>query len=649
MVCGGSLASSVRRVAAIVVLLLALGLVSSVGVAWAGATMWRIGSPDNVLTNTWFNEPSLKHGDVNQWRIAQWTDATLTRRWGWGWRAEWFEDPWLARTRRLSVPEMEDEQSLDASVLPAFSRAHQPPPRDALSPAFYVGGLPTFLEREAGWPTRCLRVWWEAGDHRIDAPGDRLRGGVLASRWIFRWSGQLPHASLFDGTTEYDHALPLTPMWAGLVTNTLAWAGIWFVVLQLVMLPIWLIRRWITKRRVRKGRCVGCGYEVDIADDPVTTCPECGLIVGRAPSHRGPSLVTRATFAMAVVLVLTGGFAATRLLTADRLPPLHRAAADGDAALVRAQLARGAAVDAVAPELDCLLVIMQQARPIEWAAVRGQADAVDELLAAGADPGMVNGEYSPLALAVAGRHDEAVDRLLAAGASVIEDPKSTPAAIAIAAWQNDATLLERFFDEADAQGYGPVPLDVFTVALAGRAEAVQRMVLDRASISPNALERQAVFAFRFRDLPLLDELCARGFDPRPASAHFLEYVDRATDPQAAVRALHARGVDLSARISNNDTTLHVLARTENAGPALRWAADLGLPLDATNANLRTPLHTAAASGVSENVRTLLELGADANAQDLAGDTARTLWWYARKGAGDYTEIHRLFQAAEQAP
>lgn len=632
-----------------VVLLLLLGLVSSVGVAWAGATMWRIGAPDNVLTNTWFNEPTVEFGEINQWRIAQWTDATLTRRWGWGCRPEWFEDPWLARTRQRSVPREEAGQPLDAGVLPAFSRTQQPPPGDTVSLAFYVGGLPTFLEREAGWPTRCLRVWWVAGDDRLDAPGDRLRGGLLVSHWTFRWSGQLSHASLFDGTTEYDHALPLTPMWAGLAINTLAWAGIWFVLLQLAALPFWFWRRWITRHRMRKGRCVGCGYALDIADGPVTTCPECGLIVGRSPGHRGPRLMAWTVVAMVVVLVLTGGFAATRIMTADRLPPLHRAAADDDAALVRALLARGAAVDATAPNLDSLLISMQQARAIEWAAVRGHVGVIDELIVAGADPGMGGGGHSPIALAVAGGHNEAVDRLLAAGASVSEVPNSTPAAIAIAAWHDDAALVERFFDEADARGYGPVPLDVFIVALAGRSEAVRRLVLDRASISPNALKRQAVFAFRFNDLDLLDAFIARGFDPAPASAHFIEYLDQATDPLAAVQALHTRGIDLGTRITKNDTAPHVLARTEGAGPALRWVGRLGLPLDATNANLRTPLHTAAASGISENVRALLELGADANAQDLAGDTARTLWWYARQGTGDYTEIHRLLQAAEQTP
>ncbi|NRA57080.1 MAG: hypothetical protein HRU13_03040 [Phycisphaerales bacterium] len=316
-------------------LLLAIGFTTSVGVAWASATMYRFGTTDNVLTNTWFNEPTVELGEVNQWRVAQWTDATLTRRWGWGWRSEWFEDPWEARLRRVTLGSDADDRAWSEIGLPAFSRAQQEPPIEPPPIALYVHALHSFEEREAGWPMRCLRVRWVAGDDRLGAPGGRIRGGIQASHWIYPWGTSSFDAAMMHWNTEDEHAIPLTPMWTGLVINTVLWAVIWLVILQLVVLPLrlWLRRRW--RKRERLGRCARCGYELEFTDGPITTCPECGTIAGQRPSRvlRGMIVLPALTLAFSVAWVASVG--GQRIATAERLPPLHQAAADGDDERVR--------------------------------------------------------------------------------------------------------------------------------------------------------------------------------------------------------------------------------------------------------------------------------------------------------------------------
>ncbi|OAB63693.1 hypothetical protein AY599_28120 [Leptolyngbya valderiana BDU 20041] len=65
-----------------------------------------------------------------------------------------------------------------------------------------------------------------------------------------------------------DWAIPVRPLWPGLLGNIVVYAA---GVLLLLTLPRWwrrYVRRW-------EGRCAACGYELG---EGVSTCPECGLI-----------------------------------------------------------------------------------------------------------------------------------------------------------------------------------------------------------------------------------------------------------------------------------------------------------------------------------------------------------------------------------
>ena len=639
-----------RRTLTMLALLLALGLATSVGVAWASATMYRFGVTENLFTNTWFNEPRFEVGQASQWRVAQWTDTTLTRRWGWGWRPEWFEDPWEARLRRVTLGSDSEDRTWDDISTPAFSRARREPPTEPAVIALFVNALPSFEEREAGWPMRCLRVRWVAGDDRLDTPGERIRGGVLASHWVYPWGSSSFDPSQLHWNTEDEHAIPLTPMWAGLAVNTVIWAMIWLVVLQVAMLPVrlWLRRRW--KKRERRGFCLRCGYEIGAAGDSAKTCPECGTRFGQRPTRVLSGMIVLPAFALLLTVGLVAAIGTERISSAERLPPMHQAAADGDDQRVRELLAAGTLADNDAADLRPLNISpMQGARPIEWAAARGHTQVVDELIAAGAYYDMIGDWRSPLALAVACGHNDIAERLMAAGASVTRAPKTTPAPIAIAAWRGDEALLASMFDQVAALGRGTVRLHLFHIALAGRDESIKQMVLDRTVSTFRDEHAVAIAAFRWGDKALLEAMFDRGFDPRSSPDDFVAYLGQVPDPLASIEVLVAKGVDLRWPDGLGNTALHHVCFSGEAPGAIEQLAELGVPLEARNDVSLTALHVAAGKGDAANVRVLLELGADANAKDQDGRTPRTRWWAARGGTPGAQEIHDLLRDAEGAP
>ena len=313
-------------------------------------------------------------------------------------------------------------------------------------------------------------------------------------------------------------------------------------------------------------------------------------------------------------------------------------------------LAEGARFDGPAPDLTPLNISpMQGARPIEWAAARGHTQVVDELIGAGADEGMVGDTRSPLALALIGGHDDIVVRLMAAGASVLERPSTSPAPIAIVAWQGDEARLEQMFDRVDRWGRGPVRFDLFLVTLAGRSESLQQMVLDRALWSRGDLNNQAISAFRWGDLGLFHALLERGVDPRSRAEDLVALLSHVPDPLASVELLVGHDVDVRAISWPENTALHLVTFNRDAPEAIRRLVELGVPIDARNGVSYTALHLAAKKGQAENVRVLLELGADATALDADRRTARTLWCMARRDAEGYEEIRNLLKAAEGGP
>jgi len=122
-------------------------------------------------------------------------------------------------------------------------------------------------ESATGWPKRA--VWYAVYRDRIGGR-DVLEGGIPL--------GRLVRVNTFDMT--HHPALPLRPIWLGLLVNTAFYTASWFIPLG----GVGLMRRW---RRRRRGQCPRCAY--DLAGlTPGQPCPECGQArsSARVESHQ---------------------------------------------------------------------------------------------------------------------------------------------------------------------------------------------------------------------------------------------------------------------------------------------------------------------------------------------------------------------------
>jgi hypothetical protein len=113
----------------------------------------------------------------------------------------------------------------------------------------------SFLRLSAGWPWRSLRHVEVADTARM--------------AWVPHWALTIEQiqSPIDTGGAPMVLALPLIPIWPGLLLDTGFYGALW--ALPLFSLP--LLR---THRRRRKGRCPRCGYDLKHAFEP--GCPECG-------------------------------------------------------------------------------------------------------------------------------------------------------------------------------------------------------------------------------------------------------------------------------------------------------------------------------------------------------------------------------------
>ena len=133
--------------------------------------------------------------------------------------------------------------------VPSWSRLYKAPVDEA-GHAFRM-----YIETARGWPMLALR------ETRILDPmapePERLIGGIAIHR---------------SGPTIVDaRALPIVPIWRGLIINGLIFGCAWYVILFDVP---GLLRRRKRKTRRIEGRCPACGY--DLKGEFEAGCPECG-------------------------------------------------------------------------------------------------------------------------------------------------------------------------------------------------------------------------------------------------------------------------------------------------------------------------------------------------------------------------------------
>ena len=129
---------------------------------------------------------------------------------------------------------------------------------------FQEGGTPMHgLEDARGWPALALGVRYAGFDPY--RPGTlRADGGIMLPPLLRTRSQAFIRRSGADAATV--RALPLTPLWPGLLADTLFYA---LLFASLHQLTAWGRRA----RRRGRGRCAACGYDLTGIDG---VCPECG-------------------------------------------------------------------------------------------------------------------------------------------------------------------------------------------------------------------------------------------------------------------------------------------------------------------------------------------------------------------------------------
>lgn len=126
-------------------------------------------------------------------------------------------------------------------------------------------GVPRAVHDELCSRRLGYHVYW-AGFPFTAAVGWRWYHGTEYSTDDSTESDWLVHNIAPSGAMRW--AIPVRPLWSGLLGNVVVYAAGAFV---LIALPGWwrrYVRRW-------EGRCVACGYELGKG---VAVCPECGLV-----------------------------------------------------------------------------------------------------------------------------------------------------------------------------------------------------------------------------------------------------------------------------------------------------------------------------------------------------------------------------------
>lgn len=131
------------------------------------------------------------------------------------------------------------------------------PPDDPAIDAVFSSGY--------GWPRPCLMSRLENPDY-----------GERHSYWSWtppiEWRPTRPRPFGRRPQIAAPFALPVYPIWTGVVADTAVYGLLWWT---LLFAPWAARRRW----RRRRGRCMKCGYDLAGVD----RCPECGWI----PQGRG--------------------------------------------------------------------------------------------------------------------------------------------------------------------------------------------------------------------------------------------------------------------------------------------------------------------------------------------------------------------------
>jgi hypothetical protein len=230
------------------VVALALGLITTVGVAWVFASL-----PRRFVSRGLRSQESMRAVKSPQGRLGF---IIVTRMsWGGGWTsyeasAVMFQDLNINYREIVSHPDTLLPASMRAMLMPWLDgQAAWPPSGQGESRSLIV----------CGWPLPALAC------AAAYAPRNALQLTIIWG-WPLppRLASYLPGADFSgSGTT----LLPTHPLYRGLILDTLLYGAAWFPFLA----TPGAFRRTLRRRR---GHCPACGY--DRLGEFATPCPECG-------------------------------------------------------------------------------------------------------------------------------------------------------------------------------------------------------------------------------------------------------------------------------------------------------------------------------------------------------------------------------------
>lgn len=213
-----------------------LGVVTTVGVAWACAAWgkFKVGS--------WLSREASVAGKGVIYAEFR----------GFG----------VERVTSWLTPRLEDDAEPDRPPLAALPRAVSEAGEERAA----------WLERECD-ETAWRKVCWldESCGWPAAAMASEIRLQPRTGEEVVRWGVPLQRTEPAGPWNERARALPLRPVWGGLLIGTALYGAGWMAVLAGPSGVRW----WV--RRVR-GVCTGCGYDLKGIRERV--CPECGRRLG---------------------------------------------------------------------------------------------------------------------------------------------------------------------------------------------------------------------------------------------------------------------------------------------------------------------------------------------------------------------------------
>jgi hypothetical protein len=232
----------VRAITACVLWYAVIGLMATLGIAWALAAIL----PHTNLTKAFDILPLTTSVTGPAVHIVEFSRAGMARR-------EWFWQPTPMRTwGRLLSPALDKQE---------VSRAKRRRPHwvswGQMSRVLRQQGPDGFgraIEDARGWPFLALWCTLERTPNARRGRAEAVSGGFALPQSWGKGAG---------GT----RALPHTPIWHGLALDIAFWGAASWAGVATLRATRTGVRRW-------RGRCFRCGYE--LRGTPLPCCPECG-------------------------------------------------------------------------------------------------------------------------------------------------------------------------------------------------------------------------------------------------------------------------------------------------------------------------------------------------------------------------------------